>query len=67
MNIITGIHQEANRVREIIKEYERLPEKSGAIGAAFMREAISRAEGAIESGDVVEMLKAYQSLKEYTL
>ena len=67
MNLIEGIQSECNRVREIIKEYEELPKNAGMFAASMMKADIKEAENIIATGDVVQMLKVYQKLKEYEL
>lgn len=63
-NLIEGIQAECNRVREVIKEYESLPQGAGMIGAALMKHDIQLAEKAIAMGDVLDLLKIYATLKE---
>lgn len=65
-NLIDGLLKEINRVRELIKEYESLPDNAGFFGASMMKNSIANAEKAIASGDVVAELKAYQDLKDCT-
>jgi len=65
-NLMEGLLDEMNRVRELITEYKSLPNNAGFIGASFMQIDIQKAEKAISSGDVVEMLVAYKSLQECT-
>lgn len=62
-NLMTGLLSQMNRVRETITEYERLPGGVGMIGASLMRQDIARAERAIASGDVIEMLVCYSKLE----
>lgn len=61
-NLMDGLFDEMNRCRELLKEYEKIPE--GAFGAAMIRREIQRAEQSIKDSDVVSMLVVYQSLKE---
>ena len=58
-----GLISEMNRVRELITEYESLPKNAGAFGVIMLRQAIKNAEDSLISGDVVEQLQAYRSLK----
>lgn len=51
-----------NRAREVLKEYESIPE--GALGAAMIKLSIANTEKSIKDNDVVEMLRCYQNLKE---
>lgn len=64
MNLIQGLFIEMNRVSELIKEYESLPNGAGMIGAALMRIEILKAEKAITENDVLKLLMSYASLKE---
>ncbi len=63
-NLMDGIFIQMNRVREIIPLYEQLPNGVGAFGLAVIRQALARAEASIKNNDVVEMLVAYQELKQ---
>jgi hypothetical protein len=63
-NLIEGLLEEMNRVREIIKIYEEVGD-AGKFAIAFMNLSIKKAEAAMATGDVVEMLRIYQELKEY--
>jgi len=61
-NLVQGLIEEMNRCRELLKLYEDIP--TGGFGAAMLRRRISGGEEAMISGDVIEMLKAYQALTE---
>ena len=61
-NLVEGIQQECNRVREIIPLYESIG-PAGAFGAAMLKQAIREGEAAIASGDALRCLAAYESLK----
>lgn len=65
-NLIEGLHSEMNRVRELVKEYEALPDGVGFMGASIMKAFLQQAEKAIEEGDIVAELRAHQSLKDCT-
>lgn len=54
---------EQERVRQLLVDYESLPNGAGRFGAAFLRADLLAAEQAAASGDVVAMLRAYQKLK----
>ena len=60
-NLMDELLKEMNRAREVLKEYEQIPE--GIFGAAMIKQSIQRAEKSISSGDVVQMLLAYNDLK----
>jgi len=54
--------KEQARVRELLNEYKSIP--TGAFGAMMIEQALSRAEKAAISGDIVAILKSYKELKE---
>lgn len=63
MNLIEGIQQECNRVREAIPHYEELG-AVGVFGATMLKAAVKEGEDAIASGDVPRMLHAFRELQE---
>lgn len=64
-NLMDGLLSEMNRVRKVIKEYrDPIMNGAGELAARIMEIDIQKAERSISNGDVVEMLTAYQSLKE---
>ena len=66
-NLMSGLLEEMNRVRELIKEYEHpMLKGAGFLGAAFMKISIQNAERAISENDVVKMLICYEDLKSHT-
>lgn len=65
MDIIEGIQTERNRVRELIKEYEKIG-PPGRLEIVMMQAGIKLAEQAIAKGDTVQMLRSYQCLKRMT-
>jgi hypothetical protein len=65
-SLSTAIFDEMNRVRELIEEYESLPDNAGFLGASLMKVSVKRAEKAIADSDVVAMLVAYEDLKKCT-
>lgn len=64
MNLIQGLHKELDRVRELLKLYEEIPE--GFFGASLIKVAIKKAEQAIEEEDIVKETVAYKELKDIT-
>lgn len=57
---------EMTRVRDkLLPVYDATP--GGQIAAAMMRADLDQAQRALASGDVVEMIRVYESLKEYSL
>jgi len=67
MNLIEGLQEQMNRVREIISEYDSLPNNAGALASGFMKISIKNAEKAIANGDTIAMLAAFEDLKTYEL
>ncbi len=65
-DLMSAILDEMNRVRELITEYESLPNNAGVLGAMFMKNTIGLSERAISSGNVVDMLVQYEELKSHT-
>jgi hypothetical protein len=64
MNLIEGIQQKCNFIREtILPEYIKIG-PSGAFGVIGLREDIAKGERAIAGGDVVEMMRVYKELEE---
>lgn len=61
-NLMDGLLKEMNRAREVKKMYDEIPQ--GIFGATVIQQSIMRAEKAISSGDLVQMLAAYSELKE---
>ena len=53
--------KEQQRVRELLEVYNPIP--TGAFGATMLRQALTRAEQAAASGDVIAMLRSYEELK----
>lgn len=66
-NLMDGIFSEMNRVREIVKEYDALPNNAGAFASYMMKVDINEAEKSIKENDVIKMLQCYSKLKEYEL
>jgi len=61
-----GLLCEMQRVQGLIKEYEELPNGAGNLRAIIISWSIERAEQAIISGDFVDILEQYHSLKNFT-
>lgn len=61
MNLAQGIVEELKRNRELLEQYKAIP--AGAFGARLIQERIDNAEKAQGTGDVIEMLTAYEELK----
>ena len=61
MNFVDGFKQELERARELLIAYESIP--TGIFGAVVVKDAIDKAETSMLTGDVVEMIQAYNALK----
>lgn len=57
--------KEQARLTELLEQYVEIG-PSGVFGAAMIKSALRRAAVAMASGDVVEIVKAYQEMKEIT-
>ena len=63
MNLVEGIQQKCNYIRDtIIPEYDRLG-PSGVIGKMLLQQDIKKGEMAITGDDVIEMLRVYKELE----
>lgn len=54
--------KEIERCQELLTAYAEIG-PAGNLGAAMIKQDISRAVKALASGDVVEMMRAYEALK----
>lgn len=66
-NLMQGLCEEIDRVKDIVKEYEAIPSGAGNFAALFMKQDISMAEKARNQGDTIEMIKCFKKLQEYEL
>lgn len=57
-----ALPKEMARVRVVLGHYKELGQV-GAIGAMFIEQDLKAADLAVMSGDVVQMLRAYETLK----
>ena len=64
MNLAEALPAEQQRVRELLPLYDAIP--TGVFAATLMRHALTKAEQAAASGDVVAMLRAYDELKGFS-
>ncbi len=67
-SLAEALPEEINRVRKIQDEFKQMRGKSNIIvepQIAIMEHEIRAAMTAMGQGDVVEMLRCYQTLKEY--
>jgi len=60
-NLAEALPEEMNRVKELIKEYDKIP--TGVFGATVMKDLITKAEKATLEVDTVAMLRCYEALK----
>lgn len=61
-NLTEGLLREMDRCRELARQYESIG-PAGWFGRANIVASIKAAEGAIASGDAVEMLRCYERLQ----
>ena len=61
-NLIEGLIEQMNRCRELIKHYEAIG-PVGTFGKVMIQQDIKNAEIALGSGDTIEMVKCYETLK----
>lgn len=62
-NLMQGLCEEIDRVKEILKVYESIP--TGHFAAFFMKQDIENAENARTTEDIIQMMASYVKLKEY--
>lgn len=62
-NLAEALQEELSRNTELLVEYSSLPNGAGFLGAELLKDRIERANKAIISGDVVQMLAVYEELK----
>jgi hypothetical protein len=55
--------REQQRCRELIELYKSIG-PAGAFGAMMIEQVLQRADRAMASGDVVQILRSYQEMKE---
>jgi len=60
-NLAESLLNEIERNRELLEAYRAIP--TGMFGAAMIDVDIKNAVNALASGDALEMLKAYEALK----
>lgn len=61
-NLMEGLEEELKRAKELSESYESI--ETGIFGLAVVKNGIEYAESSIQSGDTVEMIKAYGILKK---
>lgn len=59
-----ALPREMARVRELLPLYDAIP--TGVFAATMMRTDLDAAGKALSCGDVIEMLRVYESLKGYS-
>ena len=62
-SLAEALPQEQARVRKVLGYYKEIG-PAGAIGAMLIEQSLQAADQAIMSGDVVQMIAAYEDLKE---
>lgn len=63
-SLAEALPREQQRVRELLPLYDAIP--TGIFAATIMRQALTRAEQASASGDVVAMLRCYEELRGFS-
>lgn len=54
------------RVRdELLPQYDAIP--SGVFAATLMRQSLDRASRALAEGDIIQLIRSYEELKEFKL
>ena len=61
MNVAEALAQEIERNRKLLEEYKKIP--TGFFGAAMIGMDIKAAVKALASGNVIEILEAYEKIK----
>lgn len=61
MNLIDGLNIELKRAKELLEVYKSI--QTGGFGADMIRQTIDHAELSMQTGNTVEMMKAYQRLQ----
>lgn len=64
-SLAEALPREQARVREILGYYKEIG-PAGMFGAAFIEADLREADQAVMSGDIVQMLRAYEKLKGIT-
>lgn len=64
-NLVRGIAVELKRNRELLEAYKEIG-PPGTFAYTMVKQDIDEALAALDSGDVVAMIRAYQTLKENT-
>ena len=63
-SLAVELPREQQRVRDLLPLYDAIP--TGVFAATLMRQALTRAEQAAATGDVIGMLRSYEELKGFT-
>jgi hypothetical protein len=63
-SLIEAIQAECNRVRDVIRLYDELPNNVGIFGSTWMRDLVKRSEKAIADNDVVDCVACLKELRE---
>lgn len=65
-SLADALPDEIERVQELIREYDALPNNAGAFGATVMRDTVRRATRILAGGDALEILRVFEELKRHT-
>tara|TARA_R110002096_G_C14628496_1_gene724693 strand:+ start:2303 stop:2500 length:198 start_codon:yes stop_codon:yes gene_type:complete len=63
MNLMEGLQQELNRVRELREAYKQIG-APGVFALSFINNEIQVAENAIAKGDTIQMMVSFTALKD---
>ena len=62
--LVDGIQEELVRCRQLLIDYDELPLESKWFAVAHIKADIERTERAMLGGDIVELLRCYEVLKD---
>lgn len=62
----TELPKEMARVRGLLPIYDGLPNNAGVFAATMMRADLDKAAIALSEGNIVEIIRVYESLKGYS-
>lgn len=64
-NLMEALLEEISRVKEMIELYKSLPGKAGILASRLMELDVKKAEEAISSGELIDMIRIFEALKKY--
>lgn len=66
MNLIELLAREIERVSKLQTQYDELPGGAGRIASALIQVSLNKAHTAMGTGEALDMLVAFEDLKEIT-